>query len=164
MRVIAKIRNSLCTLQRAAESIDAAVTIFTMSQGANFFVGTFGYVNFSMRWGPIVNLLLFFMTGLPGGLDYALLAAVKQGWLPPLREKAINAKINTYVRAPGLVFTAALLYTCARTSRSRVHPFAAGLCAALCYGNGVFYGWQVNDDFSGRVAAVAAAGGAAAAT
>ena len=128
------------------------------------FVGTFGYVNFSMRWGAIVNLLLFFMTGLPGGLDYALLAAVKQGWLPPLREKAINAKVNTYVRAPGLVFTAALLYTCARTGRSRVHPFAAGLCAALCYGNGVFYGWQVNDDFSGRVAAAAAAGGAAAAT
>ena len=124
------------------------------------FVGTFGYVNFSMRWGPVVNLLLFFMTGLPGGLDYAMLAAVKQGLLPAMREKAINAKINTYLRAPGLVFTAALLYTCARTGRSRVHPLAAGLCAALCYGNGVFYGWQVNDDFSRRVAAVAAAGAA----
>ena len=116
------------------------------------FVGTFGYVNFSMRWGPIVNLLLFFMTGLPGGVDYMALAAVKQGLLPPIREKALNAKINTYMRAPGLILVASLIFVCARTGRSRVHPVAAALCAVLCYGNGVYYGAQVTTDHAARAA------------
>jgi hypothetical protein len=111
------------------------------------FVGSFG---------PVVNLLLFFMTGVPGGADYAMLFAVKQGWLPSLREKAPNSSINTYIRAPGLVFVASLFFTCVRNGRSRVHPLAAALCAVLAYGNRVFYGAQVNADFHTRVAQLAA--------
>ena len=64
------------------------------------FVGTFGVLNFhkALTWGPVVNLLLFFMTGLPGttakeallfgldqlpycwlgALDYAMLAMYHQ--------------------------------------------------------------------------------------
>jgi len=34
-----------------------------------------------MPWGKIVNGLLFFMTGLPGAIDYGMLALVQQGHL-----------------------------------------------------------------------------------
>ena len=35
-----------------------------------------------------MNLVAFFMCGLPGGLDYIMLALVKLGRLDPLAEKA----------------------------------------------------------------------------
>ena len=37
-----------------------------------------------------------------------------------------------------------------------MHPLAAALCAVLAYGNGVFYGVQMNADFHTRVAQLAA--------
>ena len=37
--------------------------------------------------GPLMNFNNFFMCGVPGGLDYAMLFAVKHGWMSPLQEK-----------------------------------------------------------------------------
>ena len=39
--------------------------------------------------GPLMNFNHFFMCGVPGGLDYAMLF-VKHGWMSPLREKQYN--------------------------------------------------------------------------
>eukprot|EP00937_MAST-01D_sp_MAST-1D-sp2_P004097 g4097.t1 len=115
------------------------------------FVGVFGAAaNFTMRWGPVVNCLLFFITGVPGAIDYAMLAAVKQGLLPPLREKRANALINTYVRNPGLLFVATIIFACTRSGKTQVHPAASGLVALLAYGNGTFYGAQVVADYHRR--------------
>lgn len=53
--------------------------------------------------GPLCNFCLFFICGLPGGLDYALLVARKWGWLSRMVEKRINAYLHMWLRAPGLV-------------------------------------------------------------
>ena len=45
---------------------------------------------------------------MPGGADYAMLFAVKHGWMAPLQEKRYNAAINVWVREPALVVTATL--------------------------------------------------------
>ena len=58
--------------------------------------------------GHLMNFNHFFMCGLPGGADYAMLFAVKHGWMQPLTEKRINAAINVWVREPALVVTATL--------------------------------------------------------
>ena len=60
--------------------------------------------------GPLANVNNFFMCGVPGGIDYAMLLAVKHGWIKPLTEKNINAGINVWLRAPSLVMVASLAY------------------------------------------------------
>ena len=60
--------------------------------------------------GPLMNFNNFFMCGLPGGLDYAMLFAVKHGWMSPLREKQYNSSINVWCRTPFLVITASFAY------------------------------------------------------
>lgn len=53
--------------------------------------------------GPVVNYLLFFLSGLPGGADYVMLVLVKMGYIRSITEKRINAQINLYLRAPGIL-------------------------------------------------------------
>ena len=107
------------------------------------FVGTFAVVNFLMSWGKIANLLLFFMTGIPGAIDYALLALVKLGKFNRLEEKRVNAHINIWLRSPGLIVVAVIMFVCLSHRAVAVHPMAAALTIVLCFGNGVYYGQQV---------------------
>lgn len=60
--------------------------------------------------GPLMNFNHFFMCGIPGGLDYAMLFAVKHGWMSPLREKQYNSSINVWFRAPFLIIAATFAY------------------------------------------------------
>ena len=47
---------------------------------------------------------------MPGGADYAMLFAVKHGWMSPLREKQYNSSINVWFRAPFLIIAATFAY------------------------------------------------------
>ena len=60
--------------------------------------------------GPVVNLMHFFVLGLPGGIDYALLSLVKMQRLSPLREKSLNCTLNLWLRSPGIVMCTTLGY------------------------------------------------------
>jgi hypothetical protein len=60
--------------------------------------------------GPLANFNNFFMCGVPGGLDYALLFAVKHTWISPIAEKRWNKTINVWIRAPALVWSSCLVY------------------------------------------------------
>eukprot|EP01062_Namystynia_karyoxenos_P003128 TRINITY_DN110_c0_g1_i1.p1 TRINITY_DN110_c0_g1~~TRINITY_DN110_c0_g1_i1.p1 ORF type:complete len:332 (+),score=35.62 TRINITY_DN110_c0_g1_i1:93-1088(+) len=55
-----------------------------------------------------VSLALFFMTGLPGGLDYFLLTMVKLGWLGSMVEKQAYVVISVWIRGPGVLSAAFL--------------------------------------------------------
>ena len=68
--------------------------------------------------GPLMNLCLFLMSGLPGGIDYAMLAAVKTGRMDRLREKELNTLINTWIRIPGLVMVGVVAWCCLMHGRS----------------------------------------------
>lgn len=60
--------------------------------------------------GPLMNYNNFWMCGVPGGIDYAMLYAVKHGWMSPLEEKNINKSINVWFRAPALICSSCLAY------------------------------------------------------
>ena len=45
--------------------------------------------------------MVFFICGLPGGVDYAMLSAVRYGFMDELTEKYINTHLNTWIRIPG---------------------------------------------------------------
>lgn len=53
---------------------------------------------------PIVNHGLFFMCGLPGGIDYGLLFLDKLGYISRKTEKNANVYLNNWMRAPGIIF------------------------------------------------------------
>ena len=101
-------------------------------------------IGVSLPSGPFLGFSLFFTTGLPGGIDYALLFLVRNGWLHRDTEKRVNARLATWVRGPGCVAQAAL--TCAYLSTQNVpypYNYLAYLSAALNYWNGAYFGAQV---------------------
>jgi len=54
----------------------------------------------------------FFSSGLPGGLDYLMLVFVKLKWMESITEKRINARIQTWMRNPGMLYHALVSWTC----------------------------------------------------
>jgi len=91
--------------------------------------------------GPLMNFNNFFMCGVPGGLDYAMLFAVKHGWMSPLQEKKYNSSVNVWIREPSLVCTATLGYLQIHLQPSMIGwlCFVRGfLCLLACW-NGLFF-------------------------
>jgi hypothetical protein len=103
----------------------------------------------------MTNLLIFFMTGLPGGIDYAMLVLVKYNRMDRLLQKRITSSINTWLRAPGHVFTASLMVICTLQGATHIpYPsFTVGVVASLCMLNGVYYGEQAVSTYN-RMAAL----------
>lgn len=91
--------------------------------------------------GPLMNFNHFFMCGVPGGLDYAMLFAVKHGWMEPLQEKRHNLRINVWIRAPMLVCTAvlAMIQVHLQDGIPRWVSTVRILLCALAVWNGLFF-------------------------
>ena len=105
-------------------------------------------LDFSWAWGRVVNVFLFWVTGLPGGITYVLLVLVKTGRMTPLREKQISAGLNTWLRAPGLVIFSTVVFAAELHGLTRVPAPAAFFCAVLAAVNGLFYGEQATRSFA----------------
>jgi hypothetical protein len=56
----------------------------------------------------ISSFALFFLTGLPGAIDYMLLYFVKMNKINSITEKRIYTFLSAYVRAPGCTYTLAI--------------------------------------------------------
>lgn len=54
----------------------------------------------------LTDYMLFFLCGLPGMIDYHCMNLVYSGKMSKLREKEINNYLNTYIRAPGILYGA----------------------------------------------------------
>ena len=106
-------------------------------------------VVFKHDGGASSNWASFFICGLPGGLNYAALTAVKEGWIKPLEQKRFDALINIYVRAPGTAVYAFLEY---QVWAANVRPtrgwspasinFFNALVVLLVYWNGAHFADQ----------------------
>jgi len=113
------------------------------------FAGVISSFAVSDTYGPITNFLGFFVSGLPGGLDYTLLVAVKHGYLDTLTEKTWNTRLNVWVRSPGLLFSAIILYGIACDPQNRAQysswltSYFSVIVAVLTYVNGLYYMQQV---------------------
>ncbi len=53
----------------------------------------------------ISSFALFFLTGLPGAIDYMLLYLVKINKVNSVTEKKIYTYLSTYIREPGCIYT-----------------------------------------------------------
>ena len=91
------------------------------------------------------NLVGFFMCGLPGGIDYFMLALVKFGSMSPFTEKAWNTRLNVWLRSPGLLLTAFCLILgrfdehSPESVHERLPSWMVVAVALLCTLNGQYY-------------------------
>ena len=106
------------------------------------FIPTLGvYGGFGHSWGPIRNCLAFFISGLPGGIDYVNLVRMKNSKMSTLAVKRWGSKINVYLRGPGCgVLIPATCYICWTEGRMDGSQAVPSMLLSLfaCY-NGLYY-------------------------
>lgn len=93
----------------------------------------------------LMGYSLFFMTGLPGGIDYFLLFLTRNSWLDKKYEKQINAWLNTWIRSPGCIShtTLTLAYSSVIGIQFSVEWWLSILVACLTFWNGQYFMRQV---------------------
>jgi hypothetical protein len=64
----------------------------------------------NQRFMAFADYSLFFLCGLPGMIDYACMHLTYTGQMKRIKEKQINNFLNTYIRAPGILYGAFLTY------------------------------------------------------
>jgi hypothetical protein len=96
-------------------------------------------LHFCFKWGPVSQFLSFFISGLPGGIDYAMLSGVKLKVLRPITEKRINRFMNVWIRSPGLMTSGVLAYASYRNGHNHINPSALLFGMVLVVFNGQYY-------------------------
>lgn len=99
--------------------------------------------------GASINFGAFFLCGLPGGINYVLLVAVKERALAPLTQKLWDARINTWLRAPPMSVFAFMqwqVWLAGVRSSPWLHPAAVAfftiVVAGLHFFNGFYFAEQ----------------------
>jgi len=84
------------------------------------------------------NAVIFFVSGLPGAIDYYLMALVKEKQLSVAVEKKINTYLNVYLRSPGILYVATIAYVkyCAGYYENAIFTFTA---LAVLFWNAQFF-------------------------
>jgi hypothetical protein len=96
-----------------------------------------------------LGMSLFFTTGLPGGIDYTMLAFVRNGYMDRRVEKRVNAFLNVWIRSPGCVAVAVLGIALAASSSKGIHDVLPLLLSALlAFWNGQYFMRQVVENYA----------------
>lgn len=100
----------------------------------------------------IVNVCLFFTTGLPGGINYLLLVLVRADKMKVYTQKRINNCLNTWIRTPGILFGAVILHVNWRLGSIEIGAADYGVVFVILvlYWNACYFGNQVAVDFGYR--------------
>jgi hypothetical protein len=106
------------------------------------FIPTIAFPGQVFRWGPLANWQAFFISGLPGGIDYLLLGLSKLGAVDHMLEKRVNANLNTWLRAPGILVATVLLYQALLLDMHVVPLWAAYLQLVLPAYNALYFNKQ----------------------
>lgn len=59
----------------------------------------------------VVNFIIFFICGFPGGVTYWMLVLVKHQHIEKITEKQVSKFLNSYIRMPGLLLGCCWIYT-----------------------------------------------------
>jgi len=113
-------------------------------------IGLVGPIVFQFGTGNILDFCTFFLSGLPGGMSYVLLALRKNSKLDRMDEKRMNAAINTWLRTPFTVIGGYIIFTLVwkkRHALTTAEIFLSLLIAGLTTWNGLFYGRRVVENY-----------------
>lgn len=101
------------------------------------------------HFGGIANNFgCFFLSGLPGGIDYAMLVAVAQGWMDKMTEKKYCAALNVWMRGPSMAIYSFLGWMTYVHYPELTHPVTLTLTILLHYYNGQYYNQQAVESYA----------------
>lgn len=108
------------------------------------FALTMGSTGQLYRLGAFRSFLVFWLSGVPGGIDYFSLVLVKLGKLEPMTQKRNCAAINIWMRGPFLTISGFVIYLNyiyhGHESGTGYPPVLVAACISfLCYFNGQYY-------------------------
>jgi len=84
--------------------------------------------------------LTFFICGLPGGLDYLMLAGVKHKYISKIIEKRYNKLLNVWVRGPGCIASACIIWAnWVNNNTSQIPTVVKIVTILLTIANGQYY-------------------------
>jgi hypothetical protein len=94
--------------------------------------------------GALMGTALFFTTGLPGALSYALLVAERNDLLAKPFVQRWNARVQLWIRAPGCVAIATLIavYGASREDATALYLILTNAIAAFTAWNGLYFAEQ----------------------
>lgn len=98
----------------------------------------------------ISSFALFFLSGLPGAIDYMLLYLVKMDKIHTLTEKKVYTYISAYLRAPGCVLTLCIGMNGVidyYNSSEYINLFILLLTISLIFWNGQYYLLQSHESY-----------------
>lgn len=104
--------------------------------------------------GSFLNHSLFFLTGLPGMIDYLLLFLVRNNCINKLTEKKINKQLNLWIRNPGCIAHSCLTILAFfkfYDNYSQLQRIMIILSAILVYWNGIYFMEQVVSDYQKNI-------------
>ena len=108
-------------------------------------------IGLSMNAGFLLNHSLFFLTGLPGGINYFNMFLTRNKKMKRLTQKKVNNALNLWVRAPGCISHSVLTLT---MYNSHNHLFIGYkkylvLCTIiLTFWNGIYFMEQVVSNYA----------------
>ena len=91
------------------------------------FLPTLGVTGLIFDWGCFSNWLAFFICGLPGGVDYTILACQRMNLLTTLDQKRICCNMNMWLRMPGILFAMGVCYCNVVSGSFHAPPWALAL-------------------------------------
>jgi len=94
---------------------------------------------------------LFFITGLPGGMDYILLFLIRNNICDKMIEKKINRLINLWIRCPGCISNVTLvLYNLLKWHDLMTYTelYSSIIIMMTVYWNGIYFMEQVIADYA----------------
>jgi hypothetical protein len=74
------------------------------------FIPTLGFPGQIFAFGAGANWQGFFISGLPGGIDYFMLGLIKLGISDKMFQKRLSSNLNVWVRSPGILSATFILY------------------------------------------------------
>ena len=99
--------------------------------------------------GFTIALYLFFINGVPGGIDYIMLTLYKLHYITKHKRHNIALYLNSWFRCPGLIFsnTIFILYTLIHEHNFYKKMFIIFISFFLWSYNGLYYNYQVRDSY-----------------
>ena len=97
--------------------------------------------------GSSINYILFYVSGLPGGIDYAMLILVKYKYMQSITEKRLNTYLNVWIRSPFLVVGTYLLYLSNKITHTNVNPYICASTIILLFWNAQYFAYRITSNF-----------------
>jgi hypothetical protein len=101
--------------------------------------------------GAILSHSVFFLTGLPGCIDYFLLFLNRNNLIDKSLEKKVNNYLNLWIRCPGCISSSTLIFQNLGKSlqeQQYLQSFYICLIGAIIYWNGIYFMEQVVSDYT----------------